>query len=296
MIVCLAANPSIDRLFEVDELRTGETHRPDEFVQVAGGKGLNAARAAVILGAQVQVVTILAGHAGRWLERQLERAGIPAHGVWVEGESRSSLSVAHGGEGQLTEFYEHGVTVAPDSWREFAQAAARYSAEAAWTTVSGSLPPGAPADGYRTATLSSPCAADTIEQRPLACDLVKLNAAEAAGLTGIDSSTAEGAIAAARELRAEGGAAAVTRGADGAVLVAADGSVLVGSLDAPGRYPVGSGDSFLAGLVTARAAGAGWADALALALGAGAANAAVPGAARFRRADAERLAELASVT
>ncbi len=296
MILCLAANPSIDRLFEVDELRTGTAHRPEEFVQVAGGKGLNAARAAVILGAQVQVVTILAGHAGRWLERQLEQAGIPVHAVWGEGESRSSLSVAHGDEGQLTEFYEHGVNVAADLWSEFAQAAAGFSAEAAWTTISGSLPPGAPADGYRTLALGSPCAADTIEQRPAVCDLVKLNAAEAAQVTGIDASTAEGALAAADALRVGGGAGAVTRGADGAVLVGGDGSALVGRLDAPGRYPVGSGDSFLAGLVTARAAGAGWADALALALGAGAANAAVPGAARFQRADAERLAELASVT
>ena len=166
----------------------------------------------------------------------------------------------------------------------------RFSAEAAWTTISGSLPPGAPADGYRTLAVGGPCAADTIEQRPAACAVVKLNAAEASQLTGIDTSTEDGALAAAEALRAADGAGAVTRGADGAVLVAGDGSALAGRLDAPGRYPVGSGDSFLAGLVTARAAGAGWADALALALGAGAANAAVPGAARFQRADAERLA------
>jgi fructose-1-phosphate kinase PfkB-like protein len=59
---------------------------------------------------------------------------------------------------------------------------------------------------------------------------------------------------------------------------------------------VGSGDSFLAGLVVARAAGAGWDDALRLALGAAVANAAVPGAGRFARADAERLAGRAVVT
>ena len=75
-----------------------------------------------------------------------------------------------------------------------------------------------------------------------------------------------------------------------------DGSALHGSLDAHGPYPVASGDSFLAGLVCARAAGAGWEDALRLALGSGAANAAVPGAARFERADAERLAARAAVS
>ena len=69
-------------------------HRPALFAQVAGGKGLNAARAAATLGADVRVVAILAGHAGRWLEGELEREGIPIEAVWVDGESRSSLSVA----------------------------------------------------------------------------------------------------------------------------------------------------------------------------------------------------------
>ena len=79
MIVCLAANPSIDKLFEVDELHPGEVHRPGRFVQVAGGKGLNAARAAATLGAEVEVVTILGGHAGAWLAEQLGELGIEVH-------------------------------------------------------------------------------------------------------------------------------------------------------------------------------------------------------------------------
>jgi 1-phosphofructokinase len=295
VILCLAANPSIDRLFEVDELRAGETHRPHEFVQAAGGKGLNAARAAATLGADVRVATILAGHAGRWLERELERSGIPVDAVWVDGESRSSLSVAHGDEGQLTEFYEHGVHISPQAWGEFAAVAGRRSGAAAWTTVSGSLPPGAPADGYATLRLAGPCAVDTIEQRPPAPAVVKLNAAEARALTGIDTSTVDGALAAADALRAADGAGSVTRGPQGAVL-AAPGAAIVGRLDAPGRYPVASGDCFLAGLVAALAGGADWPDALRVALGAAAANAAVPGAAHFQRADAERLAGLAVIS
>ena len=50
MIVCLAANPSVDRLFEVERLVKGDIHRPSGFVQVAGGKGLNVARAASFAG------------------------------------------------------------------------------------------------------------------------------------------------------------------------------------------------------------------------------------------------------
>jgi 1-phosphofructokinase family hexose kinase len=294
VIVCAAANPSIDRLFEVDRLDPGAVHRPGTFAQVAGGKGLNVARAAGSLGAEVQVVTILAGHAGRWIEDELEREGIPVQAVWVDGETRSSLSVADRSTRDLTEFYEHGVEVGGDAWARFIEAVSVLSYAAAWVTVSGSVPPRAPADGYRLLRPACALALDTVAPRPEGAELVKLNAAEAAAATGIQTDTATGAAAAARAL-AGGGAGCVTRGAAGAVLSLPDGSAVRGSLDAHGPYPVASGDSFLAGLVCARAGGAAWDDALRLALGAGAANAAVPGAARFERADAERLADAAVV-
>ena len=97
----------------------------------------------------MRVVTILAGHAGRWLEHELEREGIPVESIWVDGESRSSLSVADRSGGGLTEFYEHGVAITADAWRRFAARTSTLSRTAAWVTISGSLPPGAPADGYR---------------------------------------------------------------------------------------------------------------------------------------------------
>ena len=67
MIICIAANPSIDKLFEVERLVPGAIHRPARFVQTAGGKGLNVARAAHSLGADVRAVGILRGHGGTWL-------------------------------------------------------------------------------------------------------------------------------------------------------------------------------------------------------------------------------------
>jgi 1-phosphofructokinase family hexose kinase len=296
VILCLAANPSIDRLFEIDRLRPGEVHRPESFVQVAGGKGVNVARAAAALGAEVQVLAILAGHAGRWLAEELGAAGISVDAVWVEGETRSSLSVADRAGGGLTEFYERGPEVSPGAWAELAALARERSSGRDWLTVSGSLPAGASREGYRRLSAACPLALDSTEPAPADVDLIKVNAAEAARLTGADTGSADGALTAARELRRGAAAAAVTRGDEGAVLVTEDGSALTGALDASGRYPVGSGDAFLAGLVVARAAGGGWVDATKLALGAAAANAAVPGAGRFSRDDAERLAGRAVVS
>jgi len=282
VIVCLAANPSIDRLFEVDRLTPGGIHRPTEFAQVAGGKGLNVARAASALGARVRAVALLGGHAGRWIAEQCEREGVELAAAWAQAETRSSLSVAGADEG-LTEFYEHGGAVSLDEWSDFAELAARHLPQAEWATISGSLPPGAPADGYvpliRVARSAFDSSEEGIAARPA---LVKVNAAEAERLTGVTD-----ALEAARTLHeAGGGAAIVTRGRAGAVMVAPDGSAVSGVADASGRYPVGSGDAFLAGLVVALDAGAGWDDALRAAIGAGAANAEQPGAGRL---DPERV-------
>jgi sugar/nucleoside kinase (ribokinase family) len=106
-------------------------------------------------------------------------------------------------------------------------------------------------------------------------------------------------LAAASKIRdmagGDGHAGIVTRGAEGVILAAPDGTLYEGRLYVRGRYPVGSGDSFLAGLVTALDRGAGWDDALRLALGAGAANAELPGAAKLDPSRAEALAEQADV-
>src|SRR5262249_7948402 len=156
---------------------------------------------------------------------------------------------------------------------EFARLAQDAAAASGWTTVSGSLPPGAPADGYEQLIASgAKVAVDTTALGAGRPALVKVNAGEAATLTDltVDStgSALEAAEALRRQIGGDGHAAIVTRGREGAVLAAPDGATWQGSLAGPGRYPVGSGDAFLAGLVTALDAGDEWPGALAGALGA----------------------------
>jgi 1-phosphofructokinase family hexose kinase len=300
MIACVAPSPSVDKVFEVHQLLPGAIHRPTQIVQVAGGKGLNTARTAAALGAEVCAVALLGGHAGRWIADELNRVGLPLVAAWCRGETRSCLSVADEKTASLTEFYETSAAVTPGEWEAFARAAQDVAATAVWTTVSGSLPPGAPADAYEQfASAGVSVAVDTTalgEARPA---LAKVNAAEATSLTGIVIGSAGEAVEAAHALRrrigGEGHAAAVTCGREGAVLVAPDGSAWRGSLAAAGRYPVGSGDAFLAGIVTAVAAGEEWPDALAAALGAAAANAELPGPGLLASGRARTLAARAVV-
>jgi 1-phosphofructokinase family hexose kinase len=305
VIVCVAANPSIDRLFEVERLVAGGIHRPLGFVQVAGGKGLNAARAARRLGGDVRVAAILRGHAGRWLEETLQADGIGGAFVWTHGENRSSLSVADRSAGDLTEFYEHGPVAPESAWAELAEAASGLFQRGGWLTISGSMPRGLRDGEYCDLVAEARAAGMRValdaEGEPLRLaldagpEIVKVNAAEASGLLGEPVAEREDAMAASAKLRTlaggEGHAGIVTRGADGVAVAAPDGARYEGVLYEQGRYPVGSGDAFLGGLVVGLERGDPWPDALRLALGAAAANAELPGAGALDAARADELRE-----
>jgi 1-phosphofructokinase family hexose kinase len=309
VIVCVAANPSIDKLFEVERLVPGAIHRPLGFVQVPGGKGLNVARAAHSLGASVRATGILRGHAGRWIEEALRAEGIDGTFVWTHGESRSSLSVADRADGSLTEFYEHGGEIPSASWVDLMHAVGSELRPGGFLTISGSVPLGAPVDGYRDLVAEARAAGLRValdaEGEPLreaigsGPDVVKVNAAEAAGLLEIAIATRDDALSAATKLRQLAGGddhvGIVTMGADGVVVAGPDGSS-EGVLYERGRYPVGSGDAFLAGLVVALERGERWSEALRLALGAAAANAEIPGAGKLDAGRARALAAQAVVT
>jgi 1-phosphofructokinase family hexose kinase len=300
MILCVAANPSIDKLFEVDRVTIGAIHRPHSFVQVAGGKGLNVARAAAALGADVGVASLLGGHAGRWIAQALESESIPGSFAWTEAETRSCLSVADAAGG-LTEFYEAGGRIESRAWDDLVNVVAERLGGASWLIMSGSLPRGAPATGYAelidvARAEGVAVALDTrgdslVEALPAGPDIVKVNASEASDVIGspVTTGSAPAAAVALRSRSGGKGAAVLTLGADGAVAAIGD-KQWRGRSDVRGPYSVGSGDAFLAGLVTALDRGEGWTEALALALGAGAANAEEPGAGRLRRERAEAIA------
>jgi 1-phosphofructokinase family hexose kinase len=309
VILCVAANPSIDKLFEVERTLPGAIHRPEAFVQVPGGKGLNVARAAHSLGAAVRATGILGGHAGRWLAEALAAEGVSGTFAWVGGETRASLSVADRETGGLTEFYERGEDIGGDGWEWLEDVVRAALPGCSWMTISGNLPPGAPDDGYaRLIAIAHGVgvrAALDARERALAegmgagPDLVKVNQEEAGWLLGVAISSLPEARDAAEALRGrlgDSGGGIVTCGADGAMAAGPDGGILHGRLYEKGPYPVGSGDAFLGGLVTALDRDATWREAVALALGAATANADMPGAGRLDPVVAAELAARADLS
>lgn len=310
-LLFVAANPSIDRLYEVDRLAVGETQRPQSTVAVAGGKGLNAARAAAALGGSVTAVGIVGGRAGDWIVERLGELRVDARMARARGETRTCISVLDRSTGELTEIYERGAVIEPAAWAalEAIVRAELDGGDVAAVALCGSLPPGAPPDGFgRIARIAAagpnPAAilADTygpaltavLVERPA---IVKLNAAEAGEASNVAVSDAASAAAAADVLRDAGAACVVvTLGLGGAVVASGAERAHLIPPDIRGAYPVGSGDAFLGGFAVAYARGEPVVEAARLGLAAGIANAQIPGAGELDPTAIERILEQIALT
>ena len=173
----------------------------------------------------------------------------------------------------------------------------------------GARPPGSPDDAFARVVATAhawgartlvdaygPGLAAAVAEHPW---LVKVNATEAAEAVGADTLGEPGAgIRDMAQALVERGAgnAVVTAGSSGSVLVGTGLELRLGPPPVRGRYPVGSGDAFLAGMAAGLAAGLGLGPAFFAGAGAAAANALVPGAGELDPDEARRLATRIALT
>lgn len=303
MITVAALSPSLDVTYLVDSLQPGQIHRPREVHKVAGGKPLNLARAAATLGAGVSTVVILGGATGTLIEKELQGTGIDLRTVSGDAETRTCISIASSDRSDLTEIYERTPGLSEEVWRQFCtELGGQLAGRGGWLAINGSPPTGldpnalaeltalAHRAGVRVAVdVSGPSLAAVLAATP---DLVKINRAEATDLLSEADGTDLGTMA-DRIAGRTGGSVIITDGSDGAVGRApGEAPFRVGvPAEVIGSYPVGSGDSFLAGLLTALDGGADTATAVRYASGSGAANALTPGPGNLDPEMARRIAE-----
>jgi 1-phosphofructokinase family hexose kinase len=165
---------------------------------------------------------------------------------------------------------------------------------------SGSLPPGSPVELYVRLFEAVRDAGKRVwvdtSGNPLHAALpvkgitIKINGDEAGEILDKTVDTPELAVSAALEFRERGtGNVVITLGKDGAVMVDADNHWWAKPPSITVKDPVGSGDSFLAGLVSAIAGGYSPDEALKRAVAAGAANATTVGGGDFPIATFEQI-------
>lgn len=304
-LLCITPSPAIDRTAHVERLAHDEVLRPVEMFVLPGGKGVNAARAAVALGGRVVTTGIAGGHAGRWLVEALVAEGLEPHWAFAKAESRTAYVVVDA-NGESVLVYERATPATPDEFDAFLRLLEeRLLPACARAVVAGSIPSGLPSrrhgeivEAARRAQVpllvdvTGPGLLAALEARP---DIVKIGRVEAveSGVAGEGASAVDAAVA----LVDHGAHLAVVT--DGAREVAAADAATIWRLSVPrieALNPVGSGDSFNAALSLALMDGADLSTALVKGVAAGSANALTKSAASLDPEMAATLEDGVSVT
>lgn len=282
LIVC--PNIAIDHTIRLAAAALGAVQRTGPAVSVAGGKGANVARACSALGGAAAVLAFLPTDGGRYLRELFGAEKLPLTGIEIAGSIRSCTTLIEE-SGRVSLLNEPGAAVSDADWQLLLDAVQRSGTTAPAAVIgTGSLPPGAPVDGYARLvelvhTLGAECAIDAggaalRAATTAGADLVCPNLSEATTVLSDEpfsveevdergDDIADRAMDAAGRLLALGaGHAAVTAGASGVALAGPGLAGWLPTFRVSARNPIGAGDSFLAGTMLARERGADWSTAV----------------------------------
>src|ERR1044072_5163970 len=105
MLVCISANPAIDRRMRLEHIAVGEINRVLSTQPVPGGKAAHVAMVAKALGVDVMWVGFLGGAAGVQCESGLSALGVPLTVIRTQSEKRANLELVSA-YGQVTEILD----------------------------------------------------------------------------------------------------------------------------------------------------------------------------------------------
>ena len=115
MILTITMNPSIDYIYLLNTLTLGNVNRVEAPQVDIGGKGINAARAATLSGAEVVLTGFLGGANGVFVEEKLaEESFKKVAMISVNGETRNAITLMHDANTH-TEIVEEGPKVSDEN-------------------------------------------------------------------------------------------------------------------------------------------------------------------------------------
>ena len=284
MIFTVTLNPAVDRELTVDTISFDTVLRALDWQVDCGGKGFNVARMLKSLGISSMALGFAAGKSGEMLAEKLKALGIETDFIWVEGETRTNVSIVSAENGQYVKVNEPGPTITETDLGLLAKKIGERVVAGDWWVLAGSLPPGVPPTYYsELITIIQSAGAkvflDTSDEalrqncaaKPL---LVKPNDEEAHELTGLPVGTKEEIAAVGAAISAMGPAnVIISLGKKGAVLVNDGQAWLAASPKIEAANPIGAGDSMVAGVVWGLSKGDSMQDALCKGIACGAATA-----------------------
>lgn len=260
MIYTVTLNPAVDRELVVPAIEFDSVLRAIDWRVDFGGKGFNVSRLLVSLGTPSVAVGFAGGRSGELLQDGLRSLGIQTDFVWVEGETRTNVSIVSHSENRYVKANEPGPQISPESQGQLLDKVQGLAQPGDWWVLAGSLPPGVSDTIYaRIIELlnargakaildaSGPALLHGCKAGPY---LVKPNALEAHQITGLPVESLAQVVAAANAILKMGPAhLVVSMGKDGALMIKDGGAKIARSPKIEERNPIGAGDSMVGGLV-----------------------------------------------
>ncbi len=306
MIVTVTLNAALDRTLTVPNFGSLRRHRATDAIALAGGKGVNIARALKQLGEPVITTGFAGGRTGTTIIEELTDEGILNDFVRIRGESRVSTAVIDPMSGGQTEINEVGPDISEDEI-DLLFSKLRYLTKSADCLVlAGSIPPRLSSDLYarilrefRAHGMETAVDAYGTSLRgalPGEPGIVSPNRHEAEELVGYEFQDEADIAAAAERIAHMGADVVLIHGEDGCIARIPDrrGSSAIYRAQLPRvkevAATVGSGDAFLAGFVSAWLPSRDHDRAIRTAVACGAANALQLGAGVFSADDVQAFA------
>jgi tagatose 6-phosphate kinase len=300
MILTLSTTPALQRSMIFDSLTIDSVNRAKSVHEYASGKGINVARVAHTLGQPSVATGFLGGDSGAFCRRDMEAGNVSHDFLTVASKTRTCITLIDQTHHTATELVEEAGPVTESDAAKLLVKLELLLQHAKVLTLSGTLTPGCGDDFYaRCIRLAHAASVPTIldakgsplklglREKPL---LVKPNRLEL-------SATVDRAIDSERDLL-DAMRMTIQMGAKWVVVTNGPAQTLLTDgrstwkLDTPvveAVNPIGSGDSFAAGIAVGLMRGLDVAQACVLGVACGAANAMTDFAGHVRREDVEPL-------
>ncbi len=259
-VLTVTMNPTIDTSLTVDQVRPDVKLRSNKPRHEPGGGGINVSRAISILGGNSTAYFMAGGTNGTMLEQLLDEQDMNYIAVPIEGLTRENITVFEESSDQQFRFVLPGPEISNEECNEFTDKLKSVKEKPDYIVISGSSPPGVPADTYariakRGKELGAKVIIDTKgEELKHALEegvfLIKPNLRELRDLSGKELKNENEIQAAAKKIHDNGQSkiVVVSMGAGGVMVVSEE---FTGKLTAPTvpiKSKVGAGDSTVAGI------------------------------------------------
>jgi len=147
MILTVTTNPTIDRVYFVEGFEFGKVHRVNSVARSAGGKGINVARVAKIIGRSTAAMGFVGGYTGEFIKSEVQKQGIKSLFTDIEGETRTCVNISDE-SGKSGEILEAGPEISEEEKNRFIKEYTENIIDYEIICLSGSLPKGLSGEFY----------------------------------------------------------------------------------------------------------------------------------------------------